>query len=73
MDSLVPNDVSQQLTDREPKDSHEAIESGLQCEELEKVIIGSDEGKYFQVGTQLALTKKEELLVFLRRNIDVFG
>ena len=39
-------------------------------EELEKVIIGSDEDKYFQVGTQLPPAEKEELLVFLRKNVD---
>lgn len=37
---------------------------------MEKVIIGSDEGKYFQVGAQ---AEKEELLVFLRDNLDVFA
>ena len=43
------------------------------CEELEKVIIGSDEDKYFQVGTQLPPAEKEELLVFLRKNVDIFA
>ena len=31
-----------------------------------------DDDKYFQVGTQLPPAEKEELLVFLRKNIDVF-
>lgn len=43
------------------------------CKELEKVIIGSDMDKYFQVGTQLRLEEKEELLGFLRENIVVFA
>ena len=43
------------------------------CEKLEKVIIGSDKDKNFQVGTQLPLVEKEELLRFLRENIDVFS
>ena len=42
------------------------------CEELEKVIIGSDSNMYFQVGAQLPLEEKKELLGFLRENIDVF-
>ena len=43
------------------------------CKVLEKVIIGDDEGKFFQVGVQLPPQEKEELIVFLRRNIDVFA
>lgn len=37
---------------------------------MEKVIIGSDKDKYFQVGAQV---EKEELLVFLRDNMNVFA
>ncbi|XP_075659246.1 uncharacterized protein LOC142629150 [Castanea sativa] len=44
----------------------------VRCEELEKVVIGDDKSKFFQVGVQLPLQEKEELVVFLRRNIDVF-
>ena len=43
------------------------------CEELEKVIIVKDEGKFFQVGVQLPHWEKEELIGFLMRNIDVFA
>ena len=43
------------------------------CEELEKVIIGSNSNMYFQVGAQLPFEEKEELLGFLRENIDVFA
>ena len=43
------------------------------CEELEKVFIGDDEGKFFQVRVQLSPQEKEELIGFLRRNIDVFA
>ena len=43
------------------------------CEELEKVIIGEDEGKFFQVRVQLPPWEKEELIGFLMRNIDVFA
>ena len=44
----------------------------VKCEELEKIIIDNDEGKFFQVGVQLPPREKEELVVFLRKNVDVF-
>ena len=37
------------------------------CEELEKVIIGEDEGKFFQVRVQLPPWEKEELIGFLMK------
>ena len=43
------------------------------CEELEKVIIDTDTEKYFQVGVQLPPQEREELLAFLRKNVDVFA
>ena len=43
------------------------------CEELEKITINDDMEKFFQVGAQLPPLEKEELIVFLRRNIDVFS
>ena len=42
------------------------------CEDLEKIIVGDDLEKFFQVGAQLPLREKEELIGFLRRNIGVF-
>ena len=42
-------------------------------EDLEKVVIGGDPKKFFQVGAQLPLQEKEELIEFLKRNIDVFA
>ena len=42
------------------------------CEDLEKVIIGNDSEKFFQVGSQLPPQEREELIGFLRRNVDVF-
>ena len=38
-----------------------------------KVIIGDDPEKFFQNGSQLPHQEKEELIEFLRRNIDVFA
>ena len=43
------------------------------CEDLEKVVIGGDPEKFFQVGAQLPPQEKEELIEFLKRNIDVFA
>ena len=40
--------------------------------DLEKVVIGGTPEKFFQVGAQLPPQEKEELIEFLKRNIDVF-
>ena len=44
----------------------------VKCEKLEKVTINTDVNKYFQVGVQLPPQEKEELMAFLRKNVDVF-
>ena len=46
---------------------------GSKCEDLEKVDIGGDSEKFFQIGAQLPPQEKEELVEFLKRNIDVFA
>ena len=38
-----------------------------------KVTVGDDPEKFFQIGSQLPHQEKEELIEFLRRNIDVFA
>ena len=43
------------------------------CEDLEQIAIDDDPEKFFQVGAQLPPQEKEELIEFLRRNIDVFA
>ena len=43
------------------------------CEDLKKVVVGDDPEKFFQIGVQLPPLKKEELIEFLRRNIDIFA
>ena len=43
------------------------------CEDLEKVVIGGTQGKFFQVGAQLPPQEKEGLIEFLKKNIDVFA
>ena len=46
---------------------------GVRCKKLEKVTIDIDVDKYFQVGVQLPPQEKEELVAFLRKNVDVFA
>jgi len=40
---------------------------------LEKFTLGNDPEKFFQIGAQLPLQEKEELVKFLKRNVDVFA
>ena len=42
------------------------------CEDLEKFTLGDDSEKYFEVGAQLPPQEKEELVEFLKRNVNVF-
>ena len=42
-------------------------------ENLEEAVIGGDPEKFFRVGAQLPLQENEELIEFLKRNIDVFA
>ena len=37
------------------------------------VVIGDDPERFFQVGAQLPLPEKEQLVELLRRNVDVFA
>ena len=38
-----------------------------------KVTVGHDPEKFFQIGSKLPYQEKEELIEFLKRNIDVFA
>ena len=42
------------------------------CEDLVKITIGDDPEKFFQIGSQLPQQEREELIEFLKQNIDVF-
>ena len=53
--------------------SSDAVAEGARCEELEKITIDNDDDKYFQVGVQLPPQEKEELVAFLRKNVDAFA
>ena len=44
----------------------------VKCEDLVKITIGDDPEKFFQVGSQLPQQEREELVEFLKWNIDVF-
>ena len=44
----------------------------VKCEDLERVVDGDDLERFFQVGAQLPLLEKEQLMEFLRKNVDVF-
>ena len=43
------------------------------CEDLEMVMVSDDPEKFFLIETQLPPQEKEELVEFLRKNIDVFA
>ena len=45
----------------------------VECEDLVKVTIGDDPGKFFQIGSQLPQREREELIEILKQNIDVFA
>ena len=45
---------------------------GAKCKKLEKIIIDNDKEKFFQVGVQLPPQEKEEVVAFLRKNINMF-
>ena len=45
----------------------------VECEDLVKVTIGDDPEKFFQIGSKLPQQKREELIEFLKQNIDVFA
>ena len=48
------------------------VSGEAKCERLEEIAIDGDLEKFFQIGAQLPPREKEELLAFLRKNIDVF-
>ena len=45
----------------------------VKCEDLVKIIIGDNLEKFFQVGSQLPQQEREELVEFLKQNINVFA
>ena len=51
----------------------DAVLRETKCERLEEIAINGDPEKFFRIRAQLPSGEKEELLAFLRRNIDVFS
>ena len=45
----------------------------VECEDLVKVTIGDDPEKFFQIESQLPQQEKEQLVEFLKQNMDVFA
>ena len=45
----------------------------VKCEDLERVVIGDDPERFFQIEAQIPLLEKEQLVDLLRRNVDVFA
>ena len=43
------------------------------CEDLVQITVGDDSEKFFQIGSQLPQQEREELIEFLKQNIDVFA
>ena len=46
--------------------SKDGLSEEAKCEDLVKVIIGDDPDKFFQVGSQLPQSEKEDLIEFLK-------
>ncbi|XP_075665503.1 uncharacterized protein LOC142635187 [Castanea sativa] len=46
---------------------------GTKCEKLEEIVIDDNLEKYFPVGAQLPPQEKEEMVIFLKKNIDMFA
>ena len=44
----------------------------VKCEDLVKVTVGEDLEKFFQIGSQLPQQEREELVEFLKQNINIF-
>nr|POF23511.1 transposon ty3-i gag-pol polyprotein [Quercus suber] len=51
----------------------ENLEEGARCEDLTKVTIRDNPEKFFQVGSELPLPEREELVEFLKKYLDVFA
>ena len=68
--TIAKNDLQQLET---PESLFSESIDEVKCEGLEKVVVGDDPEKFFQVRTQMPLQEKEQLVDFLRKNVDVFA
>ena len=53
--------------------SIDGISKEVECKDLVKITIGDDLENFFQVGSQLPQQERNELIEFLKQNIDVFA
>ena len=53
--------------------SLDAMSKMAKYEKLEEIVIDGDPEKFFQIGSQLPPQEKEDLVLFLKKNIDVFA
>ena len=68
--ATVENDLQQLET---PASLFSEPADEVKCEDLEKVVVRDDPKKFFHIGTQMPLLKKEQLVDFRRKNTDVFA
>ena len=45
----------------------------VKSKDLKKVVVGDDPERFFLVGSQLPPSEREQLVEFLRKNVDVFA
>ncbi|XP_065628442.1 uncharacterized protein LOC136067087 [Quercus suber] len=48
-------------------------DEGAKCEDLVQVLIGGNPERHFQIGSRIPQPEKDELIDFLKRNIDIFA
>ena len=53
--------------------SIDKLAEDAKCEDLIKVVIGDDPEIFFQIGSQMPNQEREELIEFLKQNINVFA
>ena len=68
--TITGNDLQQLET---PASLFIGLSDEVKCEDLEKVVIKDDPERFFQIGAQIPLQEKEQLVELLRRNIDMFA
>ena len=68
--AITENDLQQLET---PVSLFSGPTDEVKCEDLKKVVIGDDPKRFFQIGAQIPLLEKEQLVDLLRRNVDVFA
>ena len=67
--AIVENDLQQLET---PASLFSEPADEVKCEDLQKVVVGDNPEKFFQIGTQTPLLEKKQLVDLLRKNVDVF-